>query len=62
MAVEARHVDAKEGRWVFPPEESKGKRGHRVVYFSETALRITVRLAGRWPSGPLFRNFNVSAR
>jgi integrase len=56
VAVEARHVDLANGRWVFPPEESKGKQFPRVVYLNETAMEITKRLVGRHPEGPLFRN------
>jgi integrase len=56
LSVEARHLDRAGSRWVFPPEEAKGKRRHRVVYLSEAALAITERLATRWPRGPLFRN------
>jgi integrase len=35
LAVEARHVDLDSGRWVFPPDEAKGQKTHRVVYLSE---------------------------
>jgi len=56
LSVAARHVDVEGGRWVFPPEEAKGKRAHRVVYLTDAALAITRRLMGRWPEGPLFRN------
>jgi len=56
VAVEARHFDAANARWVFPAEESKGKRFPRVVYLNEAALGITRRLAGLHPEGPLFRN------
>ncbi len=56
LAVEARHVDLNGGRWVFPPDEAKGKKAHRVVYLTERALEITQRLAARHPEGPLFRN------
>ncbi|MDB5306078.1 MAG: site-specific tyrosine recombinase [Gemmataceae bacterium] len=55
-AVEARHVDVKNGRWVFPAEESKGKRFPRVVYLNDRGLEITRQLAERYPSGKLFRN------
>lgn len=56
LAVEARHVDPDGGRWVFPPDEAKGKKSHRVVYLTDIALDVTRRLAARWPEGPLFRN------
>jgi integrase len=55
-AVEARHVDLGLGRWVFPIEESKGKKFPRVVYLNDRALAITRRLLLKHPSGPLFRN------
>ena len=56
LAVEARHVEA--DRWVFPVEESKGKKRKRVVYLTEPALEITRRLVAERPEGPLFRNVN----
>lgn len=56
LAVEYRHVDIANRRWIFPPEEAKGRRLHRVVYLSERAVEITQRLMSRWPTGPLFRN------
>ena len=56
LAVEARHVDLEGGRWVFPPDEAKGKKAHRVVYLTDRALEITRRLTARHPEGPLFRN------
>ncbi len=54
--VEARHVDLVHNRWVFPIEESKGKRMPRIVYLSDEALLITRKLVLRYPQGPLFRN------
>lgn len=57
-ALEARHVDLKNARWVFPAEESKGKRFPRVVYLDERALAITQQLIERHPTGHLFRNAN----
>ena len=56
LAVEARHVDPDSGRWVFPPDEAKGKKAHRVVYLTDRALEITRRQMARHPEGPLFRN------
>jgi integrase len=59
LAVEARHVDLQNARWVFPPDESKGEQWPRVVYLTEQALAITRRLmlknpagcrCGRWPT------------
>jgi len=55
-AVETRHVDLERGRWVFPAEESKGKRHPRIVYLNDRALAITRRLMAKHPTGPLFRN------
>jgi integrase len=55
-AVEKRHVDLEYARWVFPPEEAKGKRRSRVVYLTPPALAITQRLIARFPEGSLFRN------
>lgn len=56
-AVEARHVEGK--KWVFPPEEAKAgkKTGRpRTVHLSDAAHSITMRLVGKYPTGPLFRN------
>jgi integrase len=54
--VEAQYVDLRNGRWVFPVKQSKGKKKERVVYLSKAALTITKRLMGRFPTGPIFRN------
>ena len=56
LAVEARHVDLDGERWVFPPDEAKGKKAHRVVYLTDRALKITRGLMALHPEGPLFRN------
>ncbi|QDT53853.1 site-specific tyrosine recombinase XerC [Caulifigura coniformis] len=58
LRVEARHVDLKHSRWVFPKSESKGKRQPRVVYLTPAALEITQRRMNEFPTGPLFRNRN----
>lgn len=55
IGVEARHVDLKNARWVFPIEEAKGKRKQRIVYLSDKALAITKRLVKEHPEGKLFR-------
>jgi integrase len=44
LRVEARHVDLKNQRWVFPKSESKNKKLSRVVYLADEALEITRRL------------------
>jgi integrase len=54
IRVEARHVDLANGRWLFPIEESKGKKRPRIVYLSEPALHVTRMLVLRHPTGPLF--------
>jgi integrase len=51
LAVEARHVDLDGGRWVFPPDEAKGKKAHRVVYLTERALEVTRRMRRVTPRG-----------
>lgn len=56
LRVEARHVDVKNQRWVFPKSESKNKQLSRVVYLTETALTISRTLVSVYPTGPLFRN------
>jgi integrase len=54
--AEARHFD-REGRcWVFPAEESKGKRDPRVVRLTDRAFEICQRLVLKNPTGPMFRN------
>jgi integrase len=54
--VEKRHLDVPRKRWVFPIQESKGKRKIRIVYLTDLALGICQRLALKHPSGSLFRN------
>ena len=56
LRIEARHVDLKNGRWLFPKNEAKGKRRARVVYLTESAIEISTRLMVKHPDGPLFRN------
>jgi integrase len=56
LRVEARHVDLKNQRWVFPKSESKNKRTVRVVYLTDEALTISRRLMVDYPVGRLFRN------
>ncbi len=58
LRVEARHVDLKNQRWVFPKSESKMKRTARVIYLSDKALEITKRQCRRYAAGKLFRNSN----
>ena len=53
--MEARHFEPQNLRWVFPKEESKGKRGPRVVYLTDRALEMTKTLAVRYPHGKLLR-------
>lgn len=54
--VEARHLDIDGKRWVFPAKEAKGKRKIRVVYLTDEALLVCMRLAEVHPKGVLFRN------
>ena len=56
LRAEARHIDLKRKRWVFPKSEAKGKRQPRVVYLTEIALEITARLMEQSPEGLIFRN------
>jgi integrase len=55
LRVEARHVDLKNDRWVFPESEGKGGMG-RTVYLTPRAAEITRRRLLRFPDGKLFRN------
>lgn len=54
--LEARHVDLDTGRWVFPEEEAKGRIRNRVIYMTDTVLKIVQRLVEKYPAGPIFRN------
>lgn len=56
LRAEARHLDAANGRLIFPVKEAKGKRKVRVVYLPGDALVIATRLAKRYPKGKLLRN------
>lgn len=56
LRVEARHFDAKNARWILPPQEAKGKKKPRIVYLTPYALEVTVRLVEKFPTGKLFRN------
>jgi len=56
LRVEARHVDLKNARWVFPKNEAKGKRHIRVIYLNDSMIQMTKRLMLKSPDGPLFRN------
>jgi integrase len=51
--VEKRHLDGKT--WVFPADESKGKREPRVVLLTDRVFSMCQRLALKYPQGPLFR-------
>jgi integrase len=52
--VESRHF--KDDCWIFPVNESKGKRNSRIVHLSDHAFEICQRLALKYPEGKLFRN------
>jgi integrase len=54
--VESRHFDRAERCWVFPVDESKGKKDSRVVLLNKRAFDVCQRLALKHPTGPLFRN------
>lgn len=54
--LEARHLDLANSRAVFPPEEAKGKRQHRIIYLVGRSREIIQRLAQDHPVGALFRN------
>jgi integrase len=54
--VEARHFDPDGRCWVFPAEESKGKRQSRVVRLTDRAFAFCQRLALKNPTGSMFRN------
>lgn len=56
LRVEAKYVDVKNARWVFPVKKSKGKRKPRIVYLNDAALAITKRSMIKWPDGPILRN------
>ncbi len=54
--VEKRHLDIPGKRWVIPAKEAKGKRKIRMIYLTDPAFAVCVRLAKKCPSGPLFLN------
>ena len=56
LRVEAKFVDCKNSRWVFPVNKSKGKKKPRIVYLNDKALAITKRRMMQFPDGPIFRN------
>lgn len=56
LKVAARHIDRQNKRYIFPPNEAKGKKRPRIIYLSDEAWAITERLALKNPDGPLFRN------
>lgn len=60
IIIEAHHVDVSNKRVILTPEESKGKRTHRVIYLSDEATALVERLVGDKPHGPIFRNIKGS--
>src|SRR5690606_18249466 len=56
LRLEIRHVDLQNQRWVFPRDESKGKKVPRIVYLSDQAVEITKRAMGNRQSGHMFLN------
>jgi integrase len=56
LRLEIRHVDLEQKRWVIPRSEAKGKQAPRVVYLSDKALAIVVRLIDGRKEGFVFRN------
>jgi integrase len=42
LRVEHRHVDIANRRWVFPPEEAKGGKNHRIVYLNDAAVECAL--------------------
>lgn len=59
--IEARFLDPPTGRVVFPPKQAKGKKYHRVIYLTDRAKEILVRLAEASPAGPLLLNSEGNA-
>ncbi len=58
LIVQAKHVDLEHCRWIFPQNQSKGKRAPRIVYLTEPAMEIVKGLVRLYPEGTLFRNSN----
>lgn len=56
LSLEARHVEVANARVVFPVDEEKMERASRVIYLTDAALEIVVRLMKQHPRGPIFRN------
>ena len=56
LRVIGEYVDVKNARWVFPQAKSKGKKSPRIIYLNDSAMEISNRLLGEFPTGALFRN------
>lgn len=56
MNLEARHLELKGHRAVYPPDEAKIKTRPRIIYLTDDSEEIVKRLAKRFPQGRLFRN------
>ncbi len=54
--IEARHLKLDQHRIEIPSLEAKGKKRWRVIYLSDKAEEIVIRLAATRPTGPLFLN------
>ena len=54
--MEARRLQPDLALFVFPKEESKGRKKSRVVYLTDTAFAIAQRLVDAHPTGAIFRN------
>lgn len=54
--IEARHLDFETNRIVFPPREAKGKKYYRIIYLTDRAREILVRLCEEHSSGPVLLN------
>lgn len=52
--IEAHHLDGRQ--LVFEIKDSKGKKRNRVIWLPDSAFKIVVALAKKYPTGSLFRN------
>lgn len=56
--IEARHLRLDQHRIEIPPLEAKGKKRWRVIYLSDKAEEMVIRLAKLRPTGPIFLNMD----
>lgn len=56
LAVEMRHIDLANSRWIFPAKEAKVKKRPRVIYLTEQVKQITAQYQTMNPNERLFQH------